>query len=99
MNKYKLITIESVGCFENKKLGEHFFNIKATQEYISDVNMGHYKYIITATNEKEDILKVSSSCGAPREGKINEAFLKHELNRFWSEYKQYQRYLKDDVNG
>jgi len=98
MEKYKLITIELEHLFTNKGFN-YYFNIKATQEYLPSPNIGHYKYVITGTDRKEDILKVSSSCGAAPDGKINKQFLKNELKRFWAEYKHYQRYLKEDVNG
>ena len=98
MEKYKLITIELEHLFTNKGFN-YYFNIKATQEYLPSPNIGHYKYVITGTDGKGDILKVSSSCGAAPDGKINKQFLKNELKRFWAEYKHYQRYLKEDVNG
>jgi len=89
--KYEMITINLGKCFKNKKLNSPVFMIKATQEYISASDIGHYKYCIT--DEKGNIVKVSYSCGAAREGKIDETFLEEELERFWHEYKQYQSYL------
>ena len=58
---------------------------KVTQEYLPSVNMGHYKYVIS--DKKGHILKISSSCCTPPKGKIDDGFLKCELNRFWMDYK------------
>jgi hypothetical protein len=92
--KYDLITIHHYKQFKNKKLGNPTFKIKATQEYISEANIGHYKYYI-ADGKENNILKVSYSCGAARQGKINLDFLEEELERFWKEYKQYTKYLDE----
>jgi hypothetical protein len=94
MKNYELVTISNTVLYKSKKLHNPAFHIKATQEYLPDANIGHYKYVIE--DEKGNILKATYSCGAAREGKIDRAFLDNEVERFWMEYKQYQRYLQED---
>jgi len=96
MKNYELVTIKLGRNFESKSLGNPSFRIKATQEYLPDAGIGHYKYVVE--DENGNILKATYSCGAAHTGKIDKEFLEHELERFWAEYEQYQRYLKNEKN-
>ena len=85
-----MVTIKSYKVFKNCK-----YQIRATQEYISEHDMGHWKYVIT--NQKGDILKIQSSCCAPPEGKIDEIFLQKELKKFYMENKHYMKLRKKET--
>jgi len=89
--KYQMVTINAFKC-----VGKKTYFIRATQEYMPDVNMGHYKYyILDASGDHlpANILKVQSSCCGTPEGKIDQEFLQKEMKRFLREYKQHQRVL------
>ena len=80
--KYKMVTIKSCKVFKNRE-----YKIWATQEYIPEHNIGHWKYMIYCRDGSDNILKIHSSCCAPPEGKIDEIFLQKELKKFWQEQK------------
>jgi hypothetical protein len=86
--KYEMITKKMCKVFRNRE-----YEIWATQEYLPEHNMGHWKYMIYCRDGDDNILKIQSSGGCPPQYKIDEKFLKKELKNFWREYKQYQTYV------
>jgi hypothetical protein len=95
--KYEIVTVSKYF-----KEGKQTFFVKATQEYISPVDMGHYKFVILAvpyggcTTYDGDVVKSTSSCGAPPKGKMDEKWVGKLFDEFYREYKQYQKYLKKE---
>lgn len=86
-----MVTVES---FRN--VGKKTFFIRATQEYMPAVDMGHWKlYILDESDNKSThILKIQSSICCPPKGKIDQKFLQEEMEKFLQEYKQDQSFLK-----
>lgn len=95
MKKYEMVTVSKYF----KKRNQTFF-IKVTQEYMPEVDMGHYKYFVLAVPyggcpiEDGDVLRTSSSCCAPPEGKVDEAWVGRLFKVFYRDYIQYKHFLR-----
>jgi len=72
--KHEMVTLSMVKHYRRK-----FYRIKATQDYMPTVNMGHWMYYIL---KGKDIVDIRSSCCAPPTGKLDKAFLRLEMEKF-----------------
>jgi len=82
-DKVEFVTLTDTITKKSKKL-DMSLHIRMTQEYMPEVNMGHYKYVIE--DSLGNILKASGSCCCPPEGKIGKALLAEMVTDFWDEY-------------
>lgn len=95
MKKYEMVTVSKYF----KKRGQTYF-IKATQEYLPYVDMGHYKFFVLAVPyggcpiEDGDVLKTAFSTCAPPKGKMDEKFLGELFKDFYRDYIQYKHFLR-----
>ncbi len=95
MKQYEMVTVSKYF----KKRNQTFF-IKVTQEYLPDVDMGHYKFVVMAVPyggcqmEEGDVLKAAFSSCAPPDGKMDEAWVGRLFKDFYRDYMQYKRYLR-----